>query len=178
MDSTNSVSELSNTFGGEPLAVCGFGNAVGITSPSVGALNGNFVPPVEPSNSSVTSCPRITAGGNMTGVEFVEMNRMRGAFIREIEKAIAPFDTILTPTVPCVAPPIAEAGATDEAYMKWNMRIVRNCGLINFLDGCAATIPCQEPGTGPVGLMMSGVAMQDRHILAVSKAIEAVVSGR
>ncbi len=121
---------------------------------------------------------RITAGGNMTGVEFVEMNRMREAFISEIEKAIAPFDAILTPTVPCVAPPIAEAGATDEAYMKWNMRIVRNCGIINFLDGCAATVPCQEPGTGPVGLMMSGVAMQDRHILAVSKAIEAVVSGR
>jgi hypothetical protein len=50
--------------GGEPLAVCGFGNAVGITSPSAGALNGNFAPPVAPNNSRAISCPRVTAGGN------------------------------------------------------------------------------------------------------------------
>jgi aspartyl-tRNA(Asn)/glutamyl-tRNA(Gln) amidotransferase subunit A len=118
---------------------------------------------------------RINAGKSITGVEVVEMNQLRVAFMQEIAEAIAPFDAIITPTVPCVAPPIAESGADDATYMKWNMRIVRNCGLINFLDGCAATIPCQEPGTGPVGLMLSGIAMQDRHILAVSKAVEAVM---
>ncbi len=121
---------------------------------------------------------RINAGKNISGVEVVEMNQLRTAFMNEIAQAIAPFDAIITPTVPCVAPPIAEAGATDEVYVKWNMLIVRNCGLINFLDGCAATMPCQEPGTGPVGLMISGIAMQDRHILAVSKAVEAVVTPR
>ncbi|MSQ20124.1 MAG: amidase [Betaproteobacteria bacterium] len=121
---------------------------------------------------------RINAGKTITGVEVVEMNQLRSAFMNEIAGAIEPFDAIITPTVPCVAPPIAEAGATDEVYVKWNMRIVRNCGLINFLDGCAATIPCHESGTGPVGLMMSGIAMQDRHILAVSKAVEAVVGTR
>jgi aspartyl-tRNA(Asn)/glutamyl-tRNA(Gln) amidotransferase subunit A len=119
---------------------------------------------------------RINAGKAITGIDAVEMNQLRNAFMQDVARAIAPFDAIITPTAPCVAPPIAEAGATDEVYAKWNMRIVRNCGLINFLDGCATTIPCQEPGTGPVGFMVSGIAMQDRHILAVSKAVETVIN--
>ena len=47
------------------------------------------------------------------------------------------------------------------------MRILRNNGLINFLDGCAASLPCHEPGGAPVGLMVCGVAGSDRHTLAV-----------
>jgi len=71
-----------------------------------------------------------------------------------------------------VAPTIAEASATDEAYFRWNSRLLRNCGLINFLDGCAATVPCHAPGDAPVGMMVCGTAMRDRHILAVASAIE------
>jgi aspartyl-tRNA(Asn)/glutamyl-tRNA(Gln) amidotransferase subunit A len=81
------------------------------------------------------------------------------------------------PTVPCVAPTIAEVDAADEAYFKWNARVLRNAGLINFLDGCAVTVPCQEPGSGPVGLMVSGTAMTDRRTLAVACALERVLGG-
>jgi aspartyl-tRNA(Asn)/glutamyl-tRNA(Gln) amidotransferase subunit A len=80
------------------------------------------------------------------------------------------------PTVPCIPPTIAEASATDEAYFRWNSRLLRNCGLINFLDGCAATVPCHEPDTAPVGLMICGTALNDRHVLAVANAIEDVLT--
>jgi aspartyl-tRNA(Asn)/glutamyl-tRNA(Gln) amidotransferase subunit A len=80
------------------------------------------------------------------------------------------------PTGPCVAPTIAEASATDEAYFRWNTRLLRNCGLINFLDGCAATVPCHAPGAAPVGLMVCGTALRDRHILAVANAIEGALA--
>ncbi len=89
-----------------------------------------------------------------------------------MEAASAPFDAIVMPTVPCVAPTIAEVDASDEAYFKWNARVLRNAGLINFLDGCAATVPCHEPGSGPVGLMVCGTAMTDRRTLAVAVALE------
>ncbi|HEV3007613.1 MAG TPA: amidase family protein, partial [Burkholderiales bacterium] len=93
-------------------------------------------------------------------------------FQREIEAITAPFDAFLLPTVPCIAPPIAEVDASDEAYFRWNMRILRIVGLVNFLDGCAVSLPCHARGTAPVGLMVSGPALSDRRILAVAAAVE------
>ena len=118
---------------------------------------------------------RITLGDRITGPDLVAIGLLRETYMREVEAAVAPFDAIVMPTVPCVAPTVAEAGATDEAYFHWNSRLLRNCGLINFLDGCAATVPCHEPGTGPVGLMVCGTALRDRHVLAVASAIEGVL---
>ena len=95
--------------------------------------------------------------------------------MNELGALMAPFDAFLMPTAPCVAPSIAEAGASDEAYFRWNSRILRNTGLANFLDGCAATLPCHAPGEAPVGLMVCGVAMSDRHVLAAARAVEGVL---
>jgi aspartyl-tRNA(Asn)/glutamyl-tRNA(Gln) amidotransferase subunit A len=66
--------------------------------------------------------------------------------------------------------------ASDEEYFRWNLRILRNNGLANFLDGCAATLPCHEPGSAPVGFMVCGTAGRDRHVLAVAAAIERTLS--
>jgi aspartyl-tRNA(Asn)/glutamyl-tRNA(Gln) amidotransferase subunit A len=120
---------------------------------------------------------RIALGKSLTALDYLELNHIRAAYIREVGIAAAPFDAILMPSVPCIAPSIAEASASDEAYSSWNMRIVRNCGLINFLDGCAASVPCQPPGSAPVGLMVCGVAMTDRHTLTVANAIEKALAG-
>jgi aspartyl-tRNA(Asn)/glutamyl-tRNA(Gln) amidotransferase subunit A len=98
--------------------------------------------------------------------------------MREIGELVAPFDAFVMPTTPCIAPAISEASASDEAYFRWNGRILRNTGLINFLDGCAATVPCHKPGEAPVGLMLCGVAMADRHVLAVARAVEGVLADR
>ena len=53
---------------------------------------------------------------------------------------------------------------------------MRNTGLINFLDGCAVTLPCHAKGTPPVGLMVCGTAMTDRRTLAVAAAVEQALS--
>ena len=119
---------------------------------------------------------RIMLGDRITGPDMVEIGLLRQAYIREVEAAAAPHDAIVMPTVPCVAPTIAEASVNDEAYFQWNARLLRNCGLINFLDGCAATVPCHAPGAAPVGFMVCGTALRDRHILAVANAIEGVLA--
>jgi len=119
---------------------------------------------------------RVGLGKDIAAWEQVELSLLRDAYMREIGALMAPFDAFLVPTTPCIAPSIAEASASDEAYFRWNARILRNTGLVNFLDGCAATVPCHKPGEAPVGLMLSGVAMSDRHLLAVARSVEGVLA--
>ena len=120
----------------------------------------------------------MVLGKDIAGWEYVELGLMREAYMKEIGALMAPFDAFLMPTSPCIAPAIAEASASDEAYFHWHSRILRNTGLTNFLDGCAATLPCHKPGEAPVGLMVSGVAMSDRHVLAVAHTVEGVLAAR
>jgi aspartyl-tRNA(Asn)/glutamyl-tRNA(Gln) amidotransferase subunit A len=120
---------------------------------------------------------RVLLGKDLSGADYVELGLMRAAYQREVAAALEPFDAFLLPSAPCIAPPIAEADASDDAYFRWNTRILRIVGLVNFLDGCAVSLPCQAPGAAPVGLMVSGPAMSDRRILAVAAAIERALRG-
>jgi aspartyl-tRNA(Asn)/glutamyl-tRNA(Gln) amidotransferase subunit A len=115
---------------------------------------------------------RILLGKDLTPADLAELARLRAGFIREVETAAAAYDAIVMPSVACVAPAIDEVEASDEAYFRWNARVLRNTGLVNFWDGCAATLACHAPGDAPVGLMVCGVALSDRRILAVAHAIE------
>jgi len=119
---------------------------------------------------------RVLLGKDLSAADYVDFGLMRAQFQREVEALMAPFDAFLLPTVPCIAPPIAEVNASDEAYFRWNGRILRLVGLVNFLDGCAASLPCQPRGAAPVGLMVSGPAMSDRRILAVAAAVEGALA--
>jgi len=47
--------------------------------------------------------------------------------------------------------------------------------VVNFLDGCALSIPCHQPGEAPVGLMVVGQSGQDRRLLAVGLALESAL---
>jgi len=107
--------------------------------------------------------------------DYVELGLLRDAFMREVGAIVAPYDAMLMPTVPSVPPTLEEAGVRDEDYFRWILRVMRNVGLINFLDGCAATLPCHAPGSAPVGLMVAGPALADRHVLAVAASIERVL---
>ena len=115
---------------------------------------------------------RIAMGTSLSAADYVELLELRAAYMREVGTRAAPYDAIVMPTVPCIAPSIAQTSASDEDYFRWNFRIMRNNGLVNFLDGCAATLPCHEPGTAPVGFMVCGTAGRDRHVLAVAAAVE------
>jgi aspartyl-tRNA(Asn)/glutamyl-tRNA(Gln) amidotransferase subunit A len=119
---------------------------------------------------------RILMGKSLSASGYLTLGDLRAQYIREVEALAAPFDAIVMPTVPCIAPTIAQTDASDEDYFRWNMRILRNNGLINFLDGCAASVPCHEPGGAPVGLMVCGTAGTDRHTLAAAAAVERALS--
>jgi len=119
---------------------------------------------------------RVVLGRDISAADYLALGDVRAAFIREVEALAAPYDAIIMPTVPCIAPAIAETEASDDEYFRWNFRIMRNTGLVNFFDGCAVTLPCHAKGTAPVGLMVCGTAMSDRRILAVAAAVEQALS--
>ena len=48
----------------------------------------------------------------------------------------------------------------------------RNTAVINVLDGCALSLPCQAPGALPVGLMVMVEHAQDERLHAIGVAIE------
>lgn len=121
---------------------------------------------------------RINLAKDLSAADYVDLLRLRQSYIAEVAAVLAPFDAFLMPTTPCIAPTIREVDASDEAYFRWNMRILRNVGVVNFLDGCAVTLPCQGAGAAPVGLSVCGPALSDRHILAVARAVEGVLPGR
>lgn len=120
---------------------------------------------------------RIKMGASMSAADYIDMHRKRRDWIARMEEALAPFDSLVMPTVPLVAPPISELEASEEAFFKANGMLLRNPSTINLLDGCAVSIPCHAAGTLPVGMMVAGPAMSDRKILAVARAIERTLQG-
>jgi aspartyl-tRNA(Asn)/glutamyl-tRNA(Gln) amidotransferase subunit A len=119
---------------------------------------------------------RILRGKEMTAADYVELTEARREMVAEAARTFAAYDAILMPTVPCVAPRIADLEATDTAYFAANAMILRNPSVINFLDGCALSVPCHIPGEAPVGLMIAGLAMQDQSILTIGAAIESLLA--
>jgi aspartyl-tRNA(Asn)/glutamyl-tRNA(Gln) amidotransferase subunit A len=118
---------------------------------------------------------RIRPGEAVTAADYIELLQRRKRFIAEVGAAASGYDAMLMPTTADTAPTIAEVTRDDESYFRWNGRMLRNASLVNLFDGCALSIPCQEPGTAPVGLMIAGVAGTDRRILAIGLAVEAAL---
>src|SRR5438874_6114778 len=116
---------------------------------------------------------RIERGREMTAAEYIRLLEARANFSHRFDAETAGFDALLAPTVALTAPPIA-AFARDEDYARLNMKLLRNTAIINFLDRCALTLPIQEPGTAPVGLMVVGRHGEDRRLLAIGSGIETV----
>jgi len=112
----------------------------------------------------------------MSAADYVELMWARKDWIARTEAAIAGFDALLSPTVPLVAPPISPLLASDEAFFATNGLLLRNPSVVNFLDGCALSMPCQATGEMPVGLMVWGAAMCDDAVLGASLAIEAALA--
>jgi Asp-tRNA(Asn)/Glu-tRNA(Gln) amidotransferase A subunit family amidase len=121
---------------------------------------------------------RIERGAAMKAWEYIDLQQARAAWVREVEEALAGFDAVLSPTVPIVAPPIAEVapGAErDEAFFRINALLLRNPSVVNMLDGCALSLPCHAPDELPAGLMLWHGALRDDTILNLALQVEGLL---
>ncbi len=119
---------------------------------------------------------RILRGREMTAADYIELQQARADWIARVEARLAHYDALLMPTVPIVAPAIAPLEASDEAYFAANGLILRNPTFINFLNGCALSLPCHVAGSAPVGLMVAAPAGHDRVILDIGVALEQLLA--
>ena len=115
---------------------------------------------------------RIRMGESMSAADYIDLLATRANWIRQMNKRLAGFDAVLSPTVPIVAPPIASVLHDDAEFFRVNGLLLRNTSVVNMLDGCAISLPCQAPGVLPVGLMLWQGALQDEAVLNAALAVE------
>jgi aspartyl-tRNA(Asn)/glutamyl-tRNA(Gln) amidotransferase subunit A len=118
---------------------------------------------------------RFEAGKSQSAADYIATRTARAEMIARVGRVSAAVDAMLMPTVPIIAPTLAELADTDTAN-RINLFLLRNPSLGNFLDRCALSIPCQAKGEAPVGLMLVGEHGADRRLLAIGQAVEAVVA--
>jgi aspartyl-tRNA(Asn)/glutamyl-tRNA(Gln) amidotransferase subunit A len=120
---------------------------------------------------------RIVRGQEQDAADYIHLIKARADFIRRVAAVTAPYDALVLPTVPVVAPRISEL-ADDDAFRHANALVLRNPSIVNFLDRCSISIPCHRAGDAPVGLMLIGEHGADRRLLAIAAGIERVISPR
>ncbi|MDO9094744.1 MAG: amidase [Rubrivivax sp.] len=120
---------------------------------------------------------RIALGAGVTPAEHLAILMRRRDWIARVTQRLAGFDALVCPTVPITAPPIAELVASDDAFFKANGLLLRNTFTVNFLDGCAFTLPCHVPGELPVGLMLAAPCGHDAALAGVALAVETLLNG-
>ncbi len=117
---------------------------------------------------------RIRQGAEQTASDYIRVRQKRQAFIDRMTRRIGPYDAMLAPTVPIVAPRIEDIDS-DAAFTRYNALALHNTSLVNMFDGCAFSIPAQEPGDAPVGLMIAAANGLDQALIDVAAAMESVV---
>jgi aspartyl-tRNA(Asn)/glutamyl-tRNA(Gln) amidotransferase subunit A len=117
---------------------------------------------------------RILKGEAQTADDYVALQAARRSLIGRMTKRTANVDAMVMPTVPIVAPTLAELEG-DAEYGRINLLMLRNPTVANLLDGCSISLPCHTPGTAPVGLMLIAGHGNDHRLLALSSCIERIL---
>ena len=118
---------------------------------------------------------RIRRGEAISAADYIDLHQARLRWIAGMGAAVQGYDALLSPTVPMVAPALAPLLGSDKRFFAINALLLRNPSVVNLLDGCAISLPCQAPGQMPVGLMVWGPAMADDAVLGVALQIEAAL---
>lgn len=117
---------------------------------------------------------RIRRGESISAAHYVGILQARPVLQQELDARLEDLDLLVLPTVPFVAPTIASL-ADDEAFTRANLLALRNPSVFNFYDLPAISLPLARPaGALPVGMMLVGRRGQDRNLLALASALQAL----
>lgn len=119
---------------------------------------------------------RILRGGSVLAADYIELLATRARLIRRFSRATYDVEALVMPTAPRIAPPIEPLERNPETFRLANASMLRNTSLINFLDGCALTLPIHEAGQAPVGLMVVGFSGEDERVLSAGLGIETALA--
>jgi len=117
---------------------------------------------------------RILRGESISATDYIDLLEARKSLIARATVRLAPYDALVLPTTANTPPRIADL-ADDKAFTKANLLSLRNCTLINMIDGCAISLPCHRESEVPVGLMLAASGGADRRIFELAAAMEGVI---
>jgi aspartyl-tRNA(Asn)/glutamyl-tRNA(Gln) amidotransferase subunit A len=117
---------------------------------------------------------RILRGESISAADYIDLLTARKSLIEHAAARLAPYDALVLPTTANTPPRIADL-ADDKAFAKANLLSLRNCTLINMIDGCAISLPCHRESEVPVGLMLAASGGADRRIFELAAAMEDVI---
>jgi aspartyl-tRNA(Asn)/glutamyl-tRNA(Gln) amidotransferase subunit A len=117
---------------------------------------------------------RIMRGEAITAADYIDLLNARRSLISRIATRLAPYDALVMPTTANAPPRIADL-ADDKAFATANLRSLRNCTLINMIDGCAISLPAHREGEVPVGFMLASIGGSDRRIFELAAAMEGTI---
>ena len=118
---------------------------------------------------------RIQQGTKQSAADYIDLLALRQAAIEHYSQSFADFDALLSPTIPIIAPRMAEVETVDN-FNRINMQVLRNTLMINIFDGCSIALPMMQHGAAPTSLMISGPAMGDHRLFAIAAAVERQLS--
>lgn len=113
---------------------------------------------------------RIRRGQQQSAADYLTLLREREAMRQRAAALLRDADAWLMPTV-AVRPPRIDALDSDEAFFSTNGLVLRNPSVINFLDGCAVSLPLSAAAPG-ISLSVCGLNGADERILQVAGGIE------
>jgi aspartyl-tRNA(Asn)/glutamyl-tRNA(Gln) amidotransferase subunit A len=114
---------------------------------------------------------RLEAAAAISAADYLSIVKRRNEIIARFDERAKDFSAIALPTVMIVPPPIVALDG-DQDYWRFNSMSLRNTSVGNFLDCCSISIPVNEPGAAPVGLMLMGTWGQDQNLFSVGAAVE------
>jgi len=117
---------------------------------------------------------RIMRGEAITAADYIDLLNARRSLITRIATRLSPYDALVMPTTANTPPRIADL-ADDKAFAVANLRSLRNCTLINMIDGCAISLPAHREGEVPVGFMLAATGGSDRRIFELAAAMEGTI---
>ena len=117
---------------------------------------------------------RIQRGEAMSAADYIDLLEMRKSLIARVATRLASYDALVMPTTANTPPRVADL-ADDKAFTRANLLALRNCSLINTIDGCAISLPCHREGEVPVGLMLASSGGADRRIFELAAGMEAAI---
>src|ERR1700742_2295384 len=117
---------------------------------------------------------RILRGEHISAADYIDLLNARRSLIARADARLAPYDALVLPTTANTPPKIADL-ADDKAFTVANLRSLRNCTLINMIDGCAISLPAHREGEVPVGLMLASTGGSDRRIFELAAGMEGAI---
>lgn len=116
---------------------------------------------------------RIRSGERISAVEYIHRRREMDEARRKIGEVFADVDLLVTPTIPILAPAIADLKKDPTALRPAELILLRNTRPFNVWGLPAISIPCGATERGlQIGLQIAGAHWREDLVLRLAHAYE------